>query len=377
MPTNNITYFTFNDQPGGVYNSQVIEVVNYLNTVDQSTKVKLLAFVSHRNFKASREKIKTLNPKALVLPSIAPLKHWHLNKWLLKFVKWFSPTSKIICRGPLATCLALDTYKTSQIIYDGRGAVVAEQNEYGVYDHSGIEKKLRAIEKKAVLQSHFRIAVTKKLVEYWQKEFDYSSHNHVIVPCTVSEIQPGNKVPDFIHSFLQENQEKTIFTFAGGNGKWQGIDFIFGFLEDQFMKNNSSIGLLLCPENRDLKAFQHKFPNRVLLTTVLPEQVHSTISLCDYGLLLRQSSVTNRVASPVKVAEYLQAGLKVIISPEIGDYSELIVQLDCGFIYKKEDTGNYKKPSIQEKQNSQKVAKLHFTKNSSLITKAYKEIVAW
>ena len=120
------------------------------------------------------------------MPSIAPLKHWQLNKWVLRLYKLFSKTSKIICRGPLATSLALDVYKNSQVVYDGRGAVVAEQNEYGVFNGSGIEKGLWAIEQKSVLQSHFRIAVTKKLVKYWQQEFGYSSNNHSIIPCTVS-----------------------------------------------------------------------------------------------------------------------------------------------------------------------------------------------
>lgn len=375
MSKNKITYFAFNDLPSGVYNSQVIEVVNYLDELHQPSGVKLLAFISPRGFIANRSKIKALNPNACVLPSIAPLKHWQLNKWVLRLFKLFSKTSKIICRGPLATSLALDVYKNSQVVYDGRGAVVAEQNEYGVFNGSGIEKDLWAIEQKAVLQSHFRIAVTKKLVEYWQQEFGYTSQNYLIIPCTVSEDQPEAKVPDFIYSFLQENKEKTIFTFAGGNGKWQGIDFIIAFLKEQFVKDSNSVALLLCPENRELNDFQQKFPNRVLRTTVLPKQVHPTISLCDYGLLLRQNSVTNKVASPVKVAEYLQAGLKVIISPEIGDYSELIEQLNVGYIYNENVTLNCEKPSKEDKQNSQTVAKIHFTKSSALISEAYKKVL--
>lgn len=324
---------------------------------------------------ANRSKIKALNPDACVLPSIVPLKHWQLNKWVLRLYKLFSKTTKIICRGPLATSLALDVYKNSQVVYDGRGAVVVEQNEYEVFNGSGIEKDLWAIEQKSVLQSHFRIAVTKKLVEYWHQEFGYTSQNHLIIPCTVSEAQPEAKVPDFIYSFLQENKEKTIFTFAGGNGKWQGIDLIIDFLKDQFVKDSNSVALLLCPENRELNDFQQKFPNRVLRTTVLPEQVHPTISLCEYGLLLRHNSVTNKVASPVKVAEYLRAGLKVIISPEIGDYSELVAQLNCGFIYHEGSSNDYEKPSREEKKNSKAVAKLHFTKSSDVIAKAYKEIL--
>lgn len=43
----------------------------------------------------------------------------------------------------------------------------------------------------------------------------------------------------------------------------------------------------------------------------------------DVGLLLREDSLTNRVASPVKFAEYLRCGLPVVLTPYVGDFSEL------------------------------------------------------
>jgi hypothetical protein len=44
----------------------------------------------------------------------------------------------------------------------------------------------------------------------------------------------------------------------------------------------------------------------------------------DIGLLLRESCPVNQVASPVKFGEYLAAGLPVVISDGIGDYSSLV-----------------------------------------------------
>jgi glycosyltransferase involved in cell wall biosynthesis len=50
----------------------------------------------------------------------------------------------------------------------------------------------------------------------------------------------------------------------------------------------------------------------------------------DVGLLLRASEPVNEVASPVKFAEYLAAGLPVILTAGIGDYSELLVKHRLG-----------------------------------------------
>jgi hypothetical protein len=56
------------------------------------------------------------------------------------------------------------------------------------------------------------------------------------------------------------------------------------------------------------------------------------LDIADYGILLREKSITNKVASPVKCAKYLSRGLKVLISPEIGDYSDWVKNNDLGFI---------------------------------------------
>jgi hypothetical protein len=49
--------------------------------------------------------------------------------------------------------------------------------------------------------------------------------------------------------------------------------------------------------------------------------------------LVREDSVTNQVASPVKFAEYLAAGLQIIISEKLGDYSALVAKEGLGIVY--------------------------------------------
>ena len=48
------------------------------------------------------------------------------------------------------------------------------------------------------------------------------------------------------------------------------------------------------------------------------------LSAADFGLLLRENNIVNNVASPTKFAEYLMAGLPVIISNGIGDFSYFV-----------------------------------------------------
>lgn len=50
------------------------------------------------------------------------------------------------------------------------------------------------------------------------------------------------------------------------------------------------------------------------------------------GLLLREKSLVNEVASPTKFAEYMLCGLPCILTEGIGDYSRLAREHDIGTV---------------------------------------------
>src|SRR6188472_2638327 len=94
-------YLTFNDAFSGVYSSQVIDVVNYLNKEVESG-VRLVAFISLRNFSTQRKQIKTEIPTALVLPMFPTLCLWKFNSITLWILLLFWRPSVIVCRSILA-----------------------------------------------------------------------------------------------------------------------------------------------------------------------------------------------------------------------------------------------------------------------------------
>jgi len=85
----------------------------------------------------------------------------------------------------------------------------------------------------------------------------------------------------------------------------------------------------------------------------------------DYGLLIRENSVTNQVASPVKFAEYLACGLKVIISEDLGDYTKLSSQKNWGYVYT-DFNDTFKKPDLSVKQKISEEAINFFSKKNYL-----------
>lgn len=61
-------------------------------------------------------------------------------------------------------------------------------------------------------------------------------------------------------------------------------------------------------------------------------EVPGYLNASDLGLLLRRRDPVNHAASPTKVAEYLACGVPVLLSPEIGDTSQLVVDEGLGAV---------------------------------------------
>ena len=60
------------------------------------------------------------------------------------------------------------------------------------------------------------------------------------------------------------------------------------------------------------------------IRSVPAQNVPRLLVAADLGLMLRDDSLTNRVASPIKFGEYMAAGVPVIITPRLGDHSESV-----------------------------------------------------
>ena len=68
------------------------------------------------------------------------------------------------------------------------------------------------------------------------------------------------------------------------------------------------------------------------IISVPHDRVPAYLAAGDGGLLLRERSLINEVASPVKFGEYLASGTPVIISDGIGDYSALTRRERVGLV---------------------------------------------
>ncbi|MEO5643101.1 MAG: hypothetical protein ABIQ40_12300 [Bacteroidia bacterium] len=363
-----VLYITYNDYPSGIYSGQVIDVCRFWKE-ELNAAVSLIAFISLRGFKINKQKILQQFPGAIVLPMFPKAGNWRLNNILLgRTIKRIDP-EVIVARGPFATLLAMKFRAGRKLCFDARGAYTAELREYNVVPDEKIKAEIFELEKQAVMNSDFRIAVSEQLVEYWKRSFDYSSQDHVVIPCTLN-------AKTFADESTNESNAADVKTvtlvYSGGSADWQSFDALDNAMYSLLAKQNNLAVILLAKDLPSGMKIFADFGTRVKSMWLAPEKVKAVLDSCDYGWMVREKSVTNAVASPVKFAEYLSAGLKVIISEELGDYSEFVKQHQAGIIYNG-DVKMLEKIPQEEKIRMKILAKNNFMKEN--YTAQYKKLL--
>jgi hypothetical protein len=374
-------YITLGDQPSGIYDGQVIDVCNFINT-QFNVPVRLVSFISFRDFNQNKAKIMAKYPKATVIPMFPQLKNWVSNKFALAMVCLLTGERVAICRNVLATKLALSLKGSGllkKVCFDGRGAIAAEWHEYNVVPDSELKKQIAELEKAAVLASDFRVAVSKMLVQYWREKYGYAANDQVVIPCTIST-NFKTELPTEIEIAINRQEfgygkEDVLLVYAGSTAGWQSFSLLQNFLSPLLATNENIKVLFLSIEDANNKSLKDSFPRQVDIQWVNPDEVNKYLTMADYGILLREETITNKVASPTKFAEYLISGLAVIISPSLGDYTVFVENYNCGFIMDGKTKFKPKQRDYQERWDNNRLAKAYFLKESKINMDSYGRII--
>lgn len=362
-----IIYLTYNDHPSGVFWSQVTDVVAHLNGLGDG-HVRLVALVSFRGYIATRRAIRQRSPDALVLPMFPRANNWRLNwLWLLLVCIRFRPTG-IIGRGVFATALALRMRRqgrVQRVVLDGRGAYGAEWEEYRIVDDDRLIEECGRLEREAVLDADMRLAVSEALVNHWRQRFGYASDHHVVVPCTLGRDLDMKPVADpQLRASLGWADDDIVLVYSGSTVGWQSLGMLTALLADLLDSDNRLRVLFLTKEDDQVAALENRYPYRVARRWLPHDQVLAALAACDIGLLVREASVTNRVASPTKFAEYLSAGAYVIASEGLGDVAGIVREHRLGWVNTGGPLSRVERPSAAERDRLRAVVRERFSKSA-------------
>ena len=363
-----IFYLTYNDQPSGVYWSQVTDVVDHLNALG-TDRVRLVALVSLRGYARSVREIRARHKGAIVLPMVPRAHNWRINWiWLWLLCDWYKPTG-LIGRGIFATALALrmrDSGLVAQVCFDARAAYGAEWKEYRVVDDDRLIAECVALERDVVNRADIRMSVSHVLVQHWREQLGYRGERQLVIPCTLGrsvEARPTREAAG-LRAELGWSNEDTVLVYSGTSVGWQSLELAEKTVRPWLMEDGSHRMLFLSQPHAVIGRLKSDFPQQVEQRWIPHHRVRSALLACDIGLLLREARITNKVASPTKFAEYLSAGLPVVISPEVGDFSAMVSALDLGQVLMPGDRLAVGKPDPALRERLMQLAADRFTKEA-------------
>ena len=286
----------------GVYASQVGGLAKYCESLGAKTLIWDNALKGHRWF------YQTIGRMRLAARENAQLVS-------------FGPTH--IYARTYSSCLAakeLAKKTGAKLIYSMRGADVAEELMAKNFRGYVIAADAAWCVRRAIKAADHINAVSQTMAKWIERKFRKTAS---VLPCCVA----GGIKAD---GWPKECDEKTI-VYSGGLSAWQKIDTIIRLMK-RISEADASIRFRFL--TKDLEALKEKCESigldagRWAAKSCMPSEVAAELMKADCGIILRDNTLVNQVASPIKIGEYLSAGLGLIASPFIGDVGKDLADMD-------------------------------------------------
>ena len=243
--------------------------------------------------------------------------------------------------------LAISKVCRIKLLYDADARLSEEYTDYGHWSRqSGAFRVTAWVEAQARKRAHSIVVLSEKLRDDFRQKFGVSAPVEVI-PCCVN-IEAFQFNPATRESCRRELGlvDERLFVYVGKAGSRCLVDEMFAFFKVAQAQIGSSARLLiLSGEEPELfhQSAERQGVSRdyYAVKYVGREKVSRYLSTADAGLAFIRSAECERGSSPIKIGEYLAAGLPVVMTERIGDYSEWIAQHKLGAVIGTLDQEHY------------------------------------
>lgn len=329
-----LCYLVYREDNVMVFESQVLEYLQNLKANTDIEQIELLVF-RHGEKKAVEERIHHFIDKCKTFSSfrvlsIAQLK---LNAARLKryITKAYGKQEEIavICRGELSTFVAAKAFKNfpnSRILFDNRGLPIEESE---MRCDSFLHKLNRKMKKRVLLfaKAHCDMYnfVTDVMRDYYIEKYSYiPTLPYTVIP-TLYKAQPVDA--EGLNEIIQNENyspDDVVVSYVGSTEVWQSAEQLVEMLKNIGIKYpNVRFFVLTNGTLPNEASIPEEVRARITVKNVLHHQIKYYLAMTDWGIVIRDDNIVNRVAAPTKIAEYLTNGVRILYSGDIGILSDL------------------------------------------------------
>jgi len=235
-------------------------------------------------------------------------------------------------------------YPRLRVIYDNRGVFIEEEIFKSHWRRGGIKERIfKLIENKVLKKADHIVVVSKAFKKYLLEKYSSNKANLNNKISVISNKTLLNHNLDSQKLNLRMHNEKVTCIYAGSGVLWQNIPEIISFAEKCNLLVEDFNLKIVTYHPPTFKIEINKSKDLKEITKIIEvdsDNVLEHLLTANFGLLLRENNLINKVSSPLKFAEYLAAGLPVMVSEGVGDTEQIIQQYKVGVIIRDK---NYKK----------------------------------
>ncbi len=226
------------------------------------------------------------------------------------------------------------------VAYDMHGVGIAEEIYSGrLQDGEGRQQLYSQLESEILRDSDLVFVVSRVFKQWVQDEYGTPAERIWVTPSstTIKEL-PSSEWR------MQKRRElgigeRPVLLYSGSLLSWQRAEDLIrlfarirlklpGLFLLMYTKADQQAGDLIRAAGVPAEDFA--------VRSLSPGEVQGMMSIGDIGALLRHDHLVNNVASPVKFADYLGAGLPVLLAPGVGDASHIVREEQVGCVWEEE-----------------------------------------
>jgi glycosyltransferase involved in cell wall biosynthesis len=264
----------------------------------------------------------------------------HARSAMLRF---YPEMARIARRAPIRTVHAHNLYSAAlalsarrlygyAVILDYHGRIPEEY----VYLGKGGEasrKALERLERWTVTSADQVIAVSYKLRDYLCERYRLPAAKVSVIPCCADAMRfrwdTGRRNAQRRELGLAD---QFVCTHLGSFFDWYEPELLLQLFE-QIRSSIAKAHLLVVTGSAESvrNYLIRRLPaGTFTVLTAQHDDVPALLNASDLGFLLLRASPNIRTSSPAKFSEYLNCGVPVLITPDVGDFSDLVVQRQVG-----------------------------------------------
>jgi len=197
------------------------------------------------------------------------------------------------------------------------------------------EKIFRRIEKIVVNKSDSIVVVSERFKEYLLMKYGASIIKKINI------INNKTVIPYLNGLELEKIKSNVDCTgvYSGSAASWQNVNGMIELFKIAFDKfGNIRVKILTWQKERFINKLSNSGLNdKIEILSLEQEKVFDNLIRCNFGIIFRENNLISNVSSPLKFAEYLAAGLPVLVNEGIGDTEDIISKYNIGVVIRKEN----------------------------------------